>query len=117
MRTTLLLLALLAACALSLVTAQHQARKLFAGVEREQARTKALDVEWGQLQLEARTWALPSRIEKLAQQRLGMHAPDPRQVQVLRREGAPAPEGSRGSSPRAPCSRRRCRPGGRARCS
>jgi len=83
---TLLLLALLAACALSLVTSQHQARKLFAGLEREQARTKALDVEWGQLQLEARTWALPSRIERLAEERLGMRAPDPRRTHLLQRD-------------------------------
>jgi len=83
-RITLLLLALLAACALSLVTSQHQARKLFAGIEREHARAKALDVEWGQLQLEARTWALPSRIEKLAQERLGMRAPDAGRMRLLR---------------------------------
>ncbi|MCZ7563373.1 MAG: cell division protein FtsL [Burkholderiales bacterium] len=95
MRTTLLLLALLAACALSLVTSQHQARKLFAGIEREHARAKALDVEWGQLQLEARTWALPSRIESIAQERLGMRAPDARRVQLLRPERGEAAEPGR----------------------
>jgi cell division protein FtsL len=84
-RIALLLLALLVACALSLVTSQHQARKLFAGIEGEQARAKALDVEWGQLQLEARTWALPSRIEKLAQERLQMRTPDPRRTHLLQR--------------------------------
>lgn len=95
MRTTLLLLALLAACALSLVTSQHQARKLFAGLEREQARTKALEVEWGQLQLEARTWALPSRIERIATERLGMRAPDARRMQVIEGGRAPAAEAAR----------------------
>jgi len=93
-RVALLLLVLLAACALGLVTSQHQARKLFAGLEREQARAKALDVEWGQLQLEARTWALPSRIERLAQDRLRMRVPDPRRMHLLQRgrpsDGAPA---------------------------
>lgn len=86
-RVALLLLVLLAACALGLVTSQHQARKLFAGLEREQARAKALDVEWGQLQLEARTWALPSRIERLAQDRLRMRVPDPRRMHLLQRGG------------------------------
>jgi len=85
-RLNLLLLALLTACALSLVTSQHKARKLFVELEREQARTKALDVEWGQLQLETRTWALSSRIDKLARERLEMRAPDPRQVHILRRD-------------------------------
>lgn len=85
-RLNLLLLALLTACALSLVTSQHKARKLFVDLEREQSRTKALDVEWGQLQLETRTWALSSRIDKLARERLEMRAPDARQVHILRRD-------------------------------
>jgi cell division protein FtsL len=82
-RLNLLLLVLLTVCALGLVTSQHKARKLFADLEREQARTKALDVERGQLELETRTWALPSRIDALARERLGMSAPDPRQVHIL----------------------------------
>ncbi|MGB8435209.1 MAG: cell division protein FtsL [Burkholderiales bacterium] len=87
-RLNLLLLVLLTVCALGLVTSQHKARKLFAELERQQARTKALDVEWGQLELETRTWALPSRVDKLARERLDMRAPDPRQIHVLRREQA-----------------------------
>jgi cell division protein FtsL len=87
-RLNLLLLVLLTVCALGLVTSQHKARKLFAELERQQARTKALDVEWGQLELETRTWALPSRIDKLARERLDMRAPDPRRIHVLRREQA-----------------------------
>jgi cell division protein FtsL len=85
-RLNLLLLALLTVCALGLVTSQHKARKLFVDLEREQARTKALDVEWSQLELEARTWSLSSRVDKLARERLEMRAPDPRQVHILRRD-------------------------------
>ena len=88
-RLNLLLLVLLAVCALGLVTSQHKARKLFTELEREQARTKALDVEWGQLELETRTWALPARVDKLARERREMRAPDPRQIHVLRRDRAP----------------------------
>jgi len=94
-RLNLLLLALLTVCALGLITSQHKARKLFAELEREQARAKALDVEWGQLELETRTWALPSRIEKLARERLGMRAPDPRQVRILRNDSASSSAGQR----------------------
>lgn len=82
-RLNLLLLALLTVCALGLVTSQHKARKLFADLEREQARAKALNVEAGQLELETRTWALPSRIDKLARERLEMSTPDPRRVHIL----------------------------------
>jgi cell division protein FtsL len=82
-RLNLVLLAALALCALGLVTSQHQARKLFAELEREQARAKALDVEFGQLQLEQRTWATHARVERLARERLRMRAPEARRVQVL----------------------------------
>jgi cell division protein FtsL len=82
-RLALCLLGLLAACAIGLVTSQHQARKLFAELEREQARAKALEVEYGQLQLEASTWAMHARVERLARERLGMRAPDAARLQVL----------------------------------
>jgi cell division protein FtsL len=82
-KLNLLLLAVLVACALGLVTSQHKARKLFADVEREQARARELDVEHGQLQLEASTWGLHRRIEKIAVSALGMRAPDPRRVRMV----------------------------------
>lgn len=82
-RFHLLLLAVLAVCAIGVVTAQHKARKLFADLEREQARARALDVEWGQLQLELSTWALHARIERLAAARLGMHAPEAKRTQFV----------------------------------
>jgi cell division protein FtsL len=87
-RLTLCLLALLAACSLGLVTSQHHARKLFAELEREQARAKALEVEYGQLQLEQSTWAMHARVERLARERLRMRPPEPQRMQVLE---APAP--------------------------
>jgi cell division protein FtsL len=51
LRVTLLLLAVLVACALGLVTSQHKARKLFAELEAEQERAGALDTDHGQLPL------------------------------------------------------------------
>jgi len=82
-RLNLILLALLTACALGLVTSQHQARKLFAELEREQEQAKKLDVEWGQLQLEQSTWAMHARIEKIARDRLHMSVPDAKRTQVV----------------------------------
>jgi cell division protein FtsL len=82
-KLNLLLLAVLVACALGLVTSQHQARKLFSDLEREQARARELDVEHGQLQLEASTWGLHRRVEKIALTALGMRAPDPRRVRMV----------------------------------
>lgn len=82
-KLNLLLLAVLVACALGLVTSQHRARKLFSELEREQARARQLDIEHGQLQLEASTWGLHRRVEKVAASALGMRAADPRRVRMV----------------------------------
>ena len=82
-RTNLGLFALLIACALGVVTAQHQARKLYVELQKEQELAKQLDVEWGQLQLEQSTWAMHARIEKIAARELGMRVPSAARVQVL----------------------------------
>lgn len=63
-------------CALSVVTSQHKARKLFQALEAEQDRAKLLEVEFGQLQLELSTWATSPRIEKIAREKLKMRVPE-----------------------------------------
>ena len=75
--------AAIGACALGLVSSQHQARKLFGELEREQERAKQLDVEWGQLQLEQSTWAMHARVEKIARDRLHMRVPEAARTQVV----------------------------------
>lgn len=82
-KLNLLLLLVLLVCALGLVTSQHKSRKLFSELEREQERARALEVEYGQLQLEASTWGLHSRVERIASGTLGMRAPDPRRVKIV----------------------------------
>ena len=89
-RFNFLLLAALIACALGLVTSQHQSRKLYVELQKEQELAKQLDVEWGQLQLEASTWATHARVEKLAIRALGMRVPAASRVQVV---PPAAPEG------------------------
>src|SRR6266581_1540178 len=87
-KLNLLLLAVLVACAIGLVTSQHRARKLFSDLEREQNRGRELDIDYGRLQLEASTWGLHQRVEKIATGTLGMRSPDPRRVRVVGREKA-----------------------------
>lgn len=89
-RLNLLLLAVLTLCALGLVTSQHQSRKLFIELEREQDRARNLEVEFGQLQLEQSTWAMHPRVEKIASQGLHMSAADARRVQVVTPPGETA---------------------------
>lgn len=89
-KLNLLLLLVLLACAFGLVTSQHQGRKAFAALEGELARARELDVEYGQLQLEASTWGLHARVAKIAADTLGLRAPDARRVRVIERAPAEA---------------------------
>jgi cell division protein FtsL len=87
-RLNFMLLAVLVLCALGLVTSQHKARKLYAQFEQEQERARALDVEYGQLQLEQSTWAMHGRVEKLAPGRCRHRLHVPARLRLL----DPAPE-------------------------
>jgi len=82
-RVNLILLAVLIVCALSLVTSRHDARRLFVELEREQLRTRQLETEYGQLQLEQSTWGMPARIEKIARENLRMQLPPAGRVEVV----------------------------------
>jgi cell division protein FtsL len=84
-KLNLLLLAVIVACALGLVTSQHEARKLFAELEREHGRARDLDVEFGRLQLEVSTWGLHSRVQKIAVETLGLGSPTPGQTRLVAR--------------------------------
>ena len=75
-RFNILLLLAAVLCALSVVTSQHQARKLFQAMEGEQERAKQLDVEYDQLQIELSTWATSPRIDKVAREKLKMRMPE-----------------------------------------
>jgi cell division protein FtsL len=87
-KLNLILFGALVVCALMLVTSQHQARKLYVALQKEQELAKQLDVEWGQLQLEQSTWAMHARIEKIASRNLGMRMPPRSRIQVVGPSGA-----------------------------
>jgi cell division protein FtsL len=87
-RVNLALLAVLIACALSLITARHQSRKLFVALERAQAQARAYDVEYGKLMLEQSTWGMPARVEKIAREDLKMQLPDASRIEVVTTEAA-----------------------------
>jgi cell division protein FtsL len=87
-KLNLILFAAVVVCALMLVTSQHQARKLYIALQKEQDIAKQLEIEWGQLQLEQSTWATHARIEKIASQSLGMRMPPRSRIQVVGPSGA-----------------------------
>jgi cell division protein FtsL len=80
----LLLVVVVVVCALSVVTSQHKARKLFIELQKEKEQAQQMDVEWGQLQLEQSTWATPARVERVAVQKLQMQLPKNGQVQFIK---------------------------------
>jgi cell division protein FtsL len=87
-KLNVLLLCLAIACALGVVTSQHKARKLFVELQKEQELARQMEVEWGQLQLEQSTWAMPTRVEKIAAQQLQMQLPKAEKIQYVRMEPA-----------------------------
>ncbi|WP_020204716.1 MULTISPECIES: cell division protein FtsL [Cupriavidus] len=82
-RLTFFLLAALIFCALSLVSAQHQARTLFVALERAQAEEKQLDIDWSRLQYQQSALGKSARIADAARTQLKMTPVIPGRTQYL----------------------------------
>ena len=85
-KLNILLLGIVILCALGVVTSQHKARKFFIELQSEKDKAQQMEVEWGQLQLEQSTLALPARVEKIASRQLQMQMPQGAQIQFVRIE-------------------------------
>jgi cell division protein FtsL len=86
-RLNLFLLMIVIVCAMGVITSQHKARKLFIELQKQDALTRKLNVEWGQLQLEQSTWAMHARIEAEASQKMGMQVAPSNRTQVILEHG------------------------------
>ena len=76
-------------CALSavaLVYTKHESRKLFVELEQLTNERDALNIEWGQLQIEQSTWAQHARIEKVATKDLALMRPEATEILVIERQ-------------------------------
>lgn len=78
----LLLVALLASC-LWLVHVSYESRRLYAALDRAQGEARTLDTERDRLKSELRSQATPLRIERTAQERLGMRTATPAVTQYV----------------------------------
>ncbi len=83
LRLNISLILILVICALSVVTAQHKARKLFVMLENEKEIARQLEVEWGKLQLEQSTLAMHGRIETIVSGQLNMKVPSASRIQII----------------------------------
>ncbi len=79
---------LVLATALGVVYTTHHSRKLFVELQSLQAVRDELNIQWGRLLLEQSTLATPSRVESIARRKLGMRAPQPEQIVIVRPRGS-----------------------------
>ena len=82
---TLLLALACVISALALIYTRHEARTLFIELEALSDERDALNIEWGQLQIEQSTWARHARIERVAAGEFKLVRPLSRDVQVIER--------------------------------
>ena len=82
-RICFLITFILVVCALLVVNAHYQFRRLYIELERAQAQSRQLDIEWAQLQLDQSTLGKHSRIELNARRDLHMVAVSPASTQYL----------------------------------
>jgi len=72
--------------AIALVYTKHESRKLFVELEALTQERDALNIEWGQLQIEQSTWAQHARIEKVATDDLALVRPAAADIYVIERQ-------------------------------
>ncbi len=72
--------------ALAIVYTKHESRKLFVELESLTTERDALDIEWGQLQIEQSTWATHARIERIAVEEMSLIRPPTEEIFIIERE-------------------------------
>ena len=72
--------------AIALVYTKHEARNHFVELEQLTAERDALNIEWGQLQIEQSTWATHARIERVALEDLALKRPMASEIYLIERQ-------------------------------
>jgi cell division protein FtsL len=69
--------------AVAVVRARHESRTLFVQLERASAERDALNIGWGQDQIEQSTFSNHGFVESVASRRMGMKLPKPDEVRIV----------------------------------
>jgi len=77
-RLNVLLLFVLIASSIYLVRVSYDARQLFAALDKAQSEERQLASDYERLKTEKQSQATPSRVEKMARDKLAMHTATPR---------------------------------------
>jgi cell division protein FtsL len=72
--------------AIALIYTKHESRKLFVELEDLTVERDALNIEWGQLQIEQSTWATHARIERVAVEEMSLIRPASREIYIIERQ-------------------------------
>jgi cell division protein FtsL len=80
--TAILWVAALASAA-GAIYSKHRARQLFVELERLNVRRDNLEIEWGQLQLEQSAWSTHAFVENVADTKLKMGMPPPKDIELV----------------------------------
>ncbi len=72
--------------ALAIIYTKHESRKLFVELEALTTERDALNIEWGQLQIEQSTWATHARIERVAIEEMSLIRPLSEEIYVIERQ-------------------------------
>ncbi len=72
--------------AFAIVYTKHESRKLFVELEDLTTERDALNIEWGQLQIEQSTWATHARIERVAMEEMSLVRPQSEEIFVIERK-------------------------------
>jgi cell division protein FtsL len=71
------------ASAAGAIYSKHRARELFVTLERLNNQRDNLEVEWGQLQLEQSAWSTHAFVERVANTKLKMATPPPKDIELV----------------------------------
>lgn len=82
MSMTIMILAILTS-GFSIVYITNATRSLHASIQQGFAERDHLSIEWGQLLLERGTYIMQARIQKIAEEKLGMIIPDNKSIIII----------------------------------
>ena len=88
-RLNVVLMIAVIASALYLVQTQYESRRLYAEIDKAVSEERKIQQENERLQVEKRAQATPSRVEKLAKERLQMRGASPAITQYVSLKGQP----------------------------
>lgn len=98
-RLNLMLLLAVLVSAVYLVSVQYDSRRLFAELDKARNESKRLATEFDRLQVEKRAQATPSRVERIAREKLEMRQATPG-ITMYVNYAAPASPASAASQPK-----------------